>query len=70
MRDQKLHRARIVASVAATVISLACGTNVGIAIIRTPHRLEDLANSICDAVRLFSMGTPIRRAAQAFVHRK
>ena len=28
MRDAQLHRARLVSSVAATVISLACGTNV------------------------------------------
>lgn len=27
-REKQLHRARLVASVAATVISLACGTNV------------------------------------------
>jgi len=28
MLDRQLHRARVVSSVAATLISLACGTNV------------------------------------------
>lgn len=28
MRDRQMHRARVVANVAATAIALACGTNV------------------------------------------
>lgn len=35
MGDPSVHRARIVASAAATAISLACGTNVGLTIARS-----------------------------------
>lgn len=65
-RENELHRARLVASVAATIISLACGTNVSWRdqIVPLPDKhyfpsSPSLTNPLY-AVRLLSMGTSIR----------
>lgn len=60
MSDKTLKTARIVSSIAATCISLACGTNVG-----QPFILLKL--TLIKIVRLLSMGSPIRGEAQALI---
>jgi len=55
MSEISLNKARIVSSVAATVISLACGTNVRYI------ALEELVTCLISAVCVFSMGASIRR---------
>lgn len=61
MSEKQLHTARIVSSIAATAISLACGTNV--------CSLNPCYAVLTRAVCLFSMGTAIRGEAQALLNR-
>ena len=64
MSERSLKAARIVSSVAATFISLACGTNVRTGIIAISMIM--LTRLVC----LFGMGTPIRREAEALLNAK
>lgn len=58
---------RVVSVLAATVISLACGTNVS-----PCHRFKTLITGVLELIRLpvclFGVGPPIRRADEVFVH--
>lgn len=64
MSERSLKAARIVSSIAATFMSLACGTNVRIQIIAIS--IVMLTGIVC----LFGMGTPIRREVEALLNAK
>lgn len=59
MREQQLHRARLVSSVAATMISLACGTNVCLSHESEISMESEVLNSTI--VRLLGLGAAVRR---------
>ena len=62
MSDRTKRVARVVSVIAATVISLACGTNVIF------YSLLSAELQLIPAVRILSMGTGIRPEAQALIH--
>lgn len=62
MSEKSLNRARWVSSVAATCISLACGTNVGL---KSAINIVILTIIVC----LFSMGSAVWRKTQALIDR-
>jgi hypothetical protein len=71
MRQHNMHRARVVASVAATALALGCGTNVrSLPFSRFPCLVALFVkpNTSCLPVRLLRLGSPVRRPPPAVVH--